>query len=216
MTACRHLLPVVFLLILSCATKDSVISSKNVASEEVLNEKPDLATMLTGSYDSSAQAAEDSSYFDISLHMYPIWTSMEDAKYLYVEQSVTSMPDKPYRQRIYRITENEAGKFISEVYAIDGEERFIGKWKEPAFFKDFGKDIMVLRDGCAVYMNPTDEGYSGATQVGSCGSTLRGASFATSVVTVTEGRVESWDQGFDTEGKQVWGAVDGPYVFMRK
>jgi hypothetical protein len=44
---------------------------------------------------------------------------------------------------------------------------------------------------------------------------LRGASFANSIVTVTQNEILSWDQGFDKEGKQVWGATKGGYRFIK-
>jgi hypothetical protein len=42
---------------------------------------------------------------------------------------------------------------------------------------------------------------------------LRGASYATSKVTIEEGLIISWDQGFNEEDEQVWGAVKGGYEF---
>jgi len=42
---------------------------------------------------------------------------------------------------------------------------------------------------------------------------LRGASYATSKVTITPDQIISWDQGFDKNDKQVWGATKAGYVF---
>uniref|UniRef100_UPI0038D3A63C CpcT/CpeT family chromophore lyase n=1 Tax=Flavobacterium sp. TaxID=239 RepID=UPI0038D3A63C len=46
-----------------------------------------------------------------------------------------------------------------------------------------------------------------------CASELRGASYATSKVTITANQVLSWDQGFDKDDKQVWGATKAGYIF---
>ena len=35
-------------------------------------------------------------------------------------------------------------------------------------------------------------------------------------VSMESGRIESWDQGFDANGKQVWGAEKGGYVFLKQ
>ena len=43
------------------------------------------------------------------LHMYPIWGS--NVNFIYVEQSVSSMQEKPYRQRIYEIKRNSDSTF---------------------------------------------------------------------------------------------------------
>jgi hypothetical protein len=70
------------------------------------------------------------------------------------------------------------------------------------------------RRGCAVVLKQLAESqYAGSTRGRECESNLRGASYATSQVTVTAGRLTSWDQGFGASGKQVWGAEAGPYLF---
>jgi CpeT protein len=55
----------------------------------------------------------------------------------------------------------------------------------------------------------------GATNEQDCSSQLRGASYATSKVQISPGRIESLDQGFDSNGKQVWGATKGGYIFKK-
>lgn len=175
-----------------------------------------LTDLMVGSFDSSEQARLDSSYYDITLHMYPIWTERE-LTYLYVEQSVTSMPMKPYRQRVYVVEQLEDKSYKSAVYKLEHDSLFIGKWKTPSFFDQYSPDILIEREGCAVYMQEMSPGrFEGSTREKECGSTMRGASYATSHVLVEKGKVTSWDQGFNAEGEQVWGAVDGPYIFLTK
>lgn len=74
-----------------------------------------LKSMMTGSFNSVEQAAVDSNYYDITLHMYPIWKDRE-GDWLYVEQSVTANQAKPYRQRIYFIVRkfNARGRKFGE------------------------------------------------------------------------------------------------------
>ena len=72
-----------------------------------------LVNLMTGSFNSGAQAASDSDYYDISLHMYPIWEDRKGEHWLYVEQAVTAAPERPYRQRVYKVEENKDGSFIS-------------------------------------------------------------------------------------------------------
>ena len=55
--------------------------------------------------------------------------------------------------------------------------------------------------------------FEGSTVENECVSTLRGAAYATSEVTVSRERLTSWDRGFDAGGGQVWGATEGPYIF---
>jgi len=57
--------------------------------------------------------------------------------------------------------------------------------------------------------------FAGQTGNKTCSSELRGARYASSKVTVTKNEILSWDQGFDKEDKQVWGATKGGYIFKK-
>ena len=203
------------LLLTACSTSKKIVedSDKLIIEEEKV---AILQEMMTGSFDSSLQEKEDSSFYNISLHMYPIWQKRHDGKYLYVEQALSSMQNKPYRQRIYRLEERDDGSIASYVYTLKFESRFIGKWNNPKFFEKFGLSILDEREGCEVVLTKTYAGYEGSTKGKGCTSSLRGASYATSKVNITATEVTSWDQGFDAENKQVWGATKGPYVFVKQ
>ena len=171
---------------------------------------------MTGSFDSGEQAKNYSDYYDISLHMVPIWPE-EKGTYMYVEQAVTAMPEKPYRQRVYVLEEMDGDRFSSAVYSIPDDSLYIGAWKTPEDFDQIKPTDLKVREGCAVILERTDETtYEGSTVEDKCKSTLRGATYATSKVSVNENGITSWDQGFDAEGVQVWGAEKGPYIFKRK
>ena len=58
--------------------------------------------------------------------------------------------------------------------------------------------------------------YAGGTDGKSCPSDLRGAKYATTKITMKKGELISWDQGFDANDKQVWGATKGGYIFIKK
>jgi len=57
--------------------------------------------------------------------------------------------------------------------------------------------------------------FEGSTVGEGCGSSLRGAAYATSEVELWPTYLRTWDRGFDARGEQVWGATEGPYVFER-
>lgn len=174
-----------------------------------------LLTYMTGSFSSAGQAAADSDYFDISLHMYPIWSEDKSAKWLYVEQALTSRPDAPYRQRVYKVEILPDGRFASHVFTLPKPEEAIGAWKQAAALAHWSPDSLEIRVGCTVFLARDGQAFSGATHESDCGSTLRGAAYATSKVSVFRDRIESWDQGFDSAGVQVWGAEKGGYRFDR-
>jgi hypothetical protein len=182
-------------------------------------EEPDVETLvdwMSGSFSSAAQAAADSAYYDIRLEMAPIWTDRSDAHWLYVEQAVGGMTDKPYRQRVYRVDQGDDGDFTSAVFTLPDPERYVGAWKQEKPLAELSPDDLELRQGCTVVLQFDGQGqFTGGTEGTGCASGLRGAAYATSEVTVGPGRIESWDRGFDAEGVQVWGAEKGPYIFLR-
>lgn len=178
----------------------------------------DLVTMMTGSFSSGAQAEADSSFFDIRLEMAPIWQGREGlvGHYLYVEQAAAWALDKPYRQRVYHVTEEEGGVFRSMVYALPDPAAAVGAWSLDDPLADLSPADLVEREGCAVYLEPRPDGsYEGSTRDRECTSSLRGAVYATSEITIAADRIVSWDRGWDADGNQVWGAEKAGYVFLR-
>lgn len=199
-------------LLAGCAS-DEVAPTTSAASEI-----DRLQAAMIGHFTSAGQAAEDEAYFDVTLHMVPIWPehSTDAVRWLYVEQAITAAADRPYRQRVYRLSD-EGLALVSAVYELPGDaQQYAGAWRDVGLLASVGPDDLIEREGCAITLiEGVDGSYVGSTNEDDCGSTLRGATYATSRVTIRDGVVESWDQGFDAAGEQVWGAEKGPYVFRR-
>lgn len=176
----------------------------------------ELQSLMTGTFDSGAQADSDSSYYNIALNMYPIWTDRA-GKWLYVEQALYSGQDKPYRQRVYGLEKGKKGTFISRVYELPDADAMIGAYSMPAKFDGINLSDLKEREGCAVILTRDKDGtYRGSTNQKDCKSTLRGANYATSRVSINKVFVQSWDQGYNTDDEQVWGATEGGYLFLKK
>ena len=196
------LILVTYVLLLSCnTTKKTSYTTKDHLQE--------LVTVMQGTYSSEKQSLEDKSYYNVFLRMVPIWKNK--GHYLYVEQAMADNQSKPYRVRIYKISQkNEA--FISEIYTLKNEKDWIGKWANPQDFDALSENDIELKPGCEVVLRRTGEKiFEGKTGDKTCPSELRGASYASSKVTITENQFLSWDKGFDKNGKQVWGAEKGDY-----
>lgn len=174
-----------------------------------------VAERLIGSFSSEAQSKADPEFFDVRLHMTPIWTSRTDGPWLYVEQAMATTLDKPYRQRVYQLIDRGDGSVESFVYELPNPGERIGAWGDPSRFDRDLPESLVPRAGCSIVLRRAGEGWVGATNERDCESSMRGASYATSQVTLHEDGLDSWDRGFDAEGKQVWGAKKGPYQFRR-
>lgn len=195
----------------ACAPASSRGAGSPAASDEDLQR---LAGWMTGFFSSAAQAAADSAYYDIRLVMTPIWSERSDGLWLYVEQAVAGREAQPYRQRVYRLRRVSAERLESAVFQLAAPERFAGAWRTPQAFSALTPDSLAERAGCAILLEPRgrDE-FAGSTVDRGCPSELRGASYATSEVVIRADRMVSWDRGFDAEGRQVWGAETGGYVF---
>lgn len=174
----------------------------------------DLLEWMTGHFSSREQAESDSTYHDIRLHMVPIWTERKDGHWFYVEQRMAGQA--PYRQRIYRVSRIATNLYESAVYLIPNEAQFIDAWKDTDRFSVLAPTDLTTREGCAVQLRRVDRySYAGATSGEGCPSTLHGAAYATSEVSISPTVLMSWDRGFDALGRQVWGATKGSYIFRK-
>ena len=177
-----------------------------------------IANWMAGSYSSAAQSQADPEYKHIVLHMKPIWTDQPNGRWLYVEQAMQEAADKPYRQRVYHLVHHDDGAVESLVFELPGDAlQYAGAWKQDQPLNQLLPSQLTPRSGCGVKLKAkSTTQWSGSTDGDMCASSLRGAAYATSEVTVTESEITSWDRGFDSAGKQVWGATKGPYQFKKQ
>jgi hypothetical protein len=190
-----------------------------------------LAALLVGSFSSAAQAQQNPAFREIELHMAAIWpdaagTNTPAHRWLYVEQAMAQAPNRPYRQRVYRLSVIRSPQadgttlrgVRSEVWELPGDPlRFAGAWRDPVPLADIGPESLALKDGCDVFLLPRPDGtWYGSTLGTACPSSLAGSSYATSIVEITPQGLLTLDRGFDAAHTQVWGSDKGPYDFRRK
>lgn len=132
------------------------------------------------------------------------------------EQAAASNLEKPYRQRVYRLSQLDDDLFESRVYTFDDPLEYAGAYTVDEPLKGLTPENLSLREGCSILLRCTGTAFEGSTLGSLCGSTLRGASSATSEVRITPNMVLSWDRGFDAAGTHIWDAEKGPYEFRRK
>lgn len=175
-----------------------------------------LALWMTGSFSSERQAKFDTSYYHVELHMNRIWRTRTDGIWMIVEQAMATNPQAPYRQRVYRIRRVEENMIEIEIYTWKDPKPVIGAWRDSTLVADMSPSDLVQRRGCEVYLQRDEFKFFGSTHGTACTSDIRGASYATSEVNIAEKILTSWDRGFTTDGQQTWGAVKGPYYFLRQ
>jgi len=207
--AIPRLLLVTSLLILSA-------SSTALAQNKPDQDLDSLLSWFDGNFSSKRHSQYDSSYLDIDLHMKRIWTDRTDGAWFYVEQALATAPEKPYRQRVYRVRRVEEGMFESVVYTLPDPDAAIGAWKDPERLGDLTPEMLRQRRGCEVYLQATGVSFTGSTHGTACRSDINGASYTTSEVVIMPDRIVSWDRGFNAANEQVWGAQNGGYHFFRE
>lgn len=199
-----------------CASKSTTPNTGSAAQDQ---EFARLVSWMTGSFSSAAQSERDDQYFDIRLQMVRIWPDRDPGEaWLYVEQATAAAIDRPYRQRVYRVTRIDENRFRSEVYELlQPALQYAGWWKTPQRFSEFRPADLTELEGCAVTLryDELSGSFVGSTDSGTCASTLRGAAYVMSEVTITPDMLLTWDRGYNAQDQQVWGATEGGYEFVR-
>jgi CpeT protein len=175
-----------------------------------------LGKAMAGKYSSEKQHKTDTAnYFNIRLQIVPIWQDRKDGLWFYVEQAVAGSENKPYRQRVYHVTEKENKTYESAVFTFAAPLRFANKVS--LFEKSLNPDSLKIREGCSVILKQlNDSGFSGGTEGKGCSSERGGAAYATAEVEISERELRSWDRGYNEKGEQVWGATKSGYIFIKE
>jgi CpeT protein len=204
----QHKLLVIFLLI------SSFVNAQKKLNQQDLDV---LKTYMVGSFNSALQAKNDSDFYEIHLHMAPIWENRKDGFWMYVEQAIVTDLNKPYRQRIYHVSLINDSTILSEVLEMKSPLRFAGAYKNIALLDKLTSDSLEARKGCGIFLHARNNGsFVGSTNKQDCLSTMRGATYATSEVIISKQMLVSWDRGWDTQSKQMWGAVKSGYQFVKQ
>ncbi len=174
-----------------------------------------LIDYMTGSFSSEEQAesSTDPYHVDVRLKMVRIWDhlSTDNGYWLYVEQAYANQLSSPYRQRIYRVFE-ENGQLKDEIYAIPSPATYVGSWETPEDFDQISENDLTLKPGCGLEFNWEGDHFSGATSGTDCNATIPGVAYLTSETTLFPTYLTSWDLGYNTAGTIVMGPYS-PYIF---
>lgn len=198
------------LSLIACGEKQS-----DTASSTEINLVDEMASHLTGTFDSSQQAVENPAYYSVSLKTCAVELTDLGSTVLYVEQALSDSLNQPYRQRLYHLTEGEVSDVASHIYELSNPNKFIGLCDSEQSI-EISMDEVSLKEGCSVNLDWNGNGFEGATDVGTCLSTMNGATYATSEVETSGDMISSWDRGWNSNDQQVWGAEDGAYIFIRQ
>ena len=208
-------------LFAGCAAQNTDLP-QDTADSATLGPEPtaadQVAALLVGDFNSEKQSKSNPAYYAISLRTCIVDFPEMGERILYVEQASMESLSQPYRQRLYVVDDLEDGRVVSVVYAFTSSKaaKLVGGCDNPEAIA-LQTENLVERDGCAVWLEEIQGGiFLGTTEGTDCESTIGGAAYATSEVLLQADKMLSLDQGWDAQGNQVWGALDGPYRFLRQ
>lgn len=181
----------------------------------------EVVSRLVGTMDTSAQAATNSKVAHVQMTTCRVEVAQSLAQdngaiFLYQEQGTADNLAKPYRQRFLKIAPSTYSQSIESLsFKPDNLSVWIGFCRKPESDRtvqrrDLGQPI------CSVFLRKTGSTYIGNTPVDGCPAKVRGAVRITNRVILHETGMDTWDRGFDAQGKQVWGAESESYQFRRK
>ncbi|KAA1245755.1 chromophore lyase CpcT/CpeT [Aquimarina sp. RZ0] len=187
--------------------------------ESNINYDPELhhfVNLLSGEFSSKKQADKEAGYLEIHLTNAPIWKEQQDY-WFYQEFYDPSDTEKVYYQRILRIKRMDSLTIRSTNYTLPDRKKYLNGWKDLSVFNNLSIDSIKIRDGCDVYFRKkTSSIYQGKTNNGTCLSKFRAnMAYTTSHIVITHHKISSWDRGYDTDRKQVWGKIQGPYIYEK-
>jgi hypothetical protein len=179
----------------------------------------EVVTRLTGVMDTSAQAVANPKAANVRMTTCKI--ALKDAPseantvYLYQEQALSSKLTSPYRQRFLQISPRPFSQTVRSLsFRPANSKAWIGLCNQPEAsriveLKDLGKPV------CSVFLKRSGNDYAGRTPIDGCPANVRGAVRITNQITLHPSGMDTWDRGYGSDGKQVWGAKTESYQFKK-
>ncbi len=199
------------------ATEPSSFSSAPLAQQV-----QQVAAYLTGTMETSApSSAHPGSRVTVRMSTCAIQrTDQLDQVWLYQEQALSTELNQPYRQRFLQIT---ASPYSQTVRSLSYKPIHPQAWVN--FCDRSASDRRITPSAlstplCSVFLKPARDStgqniYWGNTPADGCPANVRGATRITNHILLHSTGMETWDRGFDAQGKQVWGAKAESYHYRK-
>ncbi|MGA7933550.1 MAG: chromophore lyase CpcT/CpeT [Kovacikia sp.] len=183
-----------------------------------------MASRLEGIMDTSAQAVANPKAPQVRMTTCRVTVanavprsqgSSGETVVLYQEQALFRDLTKPYRQRFLQISPSLYSQSVrSRSFKPANPSLWTGFCNKPAADrvlqpKDLGSPV------CDVFLKRSGQDYIGNTPVNGCLANFRGAVRITNHIELSTTGMDTWDRGFDANGKQVWGAKAESYQYRR-
>jgi len=189
---------------------------------EMQQQVNEVARLLEGVMDTTAQAQANPKAPSVQMTTCRVKAdlpkSLQSAIVLYQEQALTTKLTQPYRQRVLFIAASPpfSNSVVSLSHKLAEPAKWIGFCNQSNSQRLLQLDQDLGEKVCSVYLEKSTDGYKGETPPQGCPANVRGAVRITNTVELNPDGMNTWDRGFDANGKQVWGAQSESYQFRRK
>ncbi len=177
-----------------------------------------LARWFAADFSNQQQAFDNPPLFaHIRVCMRPLPYQLLNGLSLYLEQAYDITLNQPYRVRVLKLVPSENHIEI-ENYIIDQEAEFYGASRDPQRLKNLKTEYIKKLPGCTFITKWTGKSFKGEVEPGKgCTVVREGKStYLKSYFEINEHKFISHDTGYGPEtGQQVWGAIAGPFEFVR-
>lgn len=177
-----------------------------------------LARWMASDFSNQAQAFENPPFFaHIRVCVRPLPLELLDGLSLYLEQAYDFELNHPYRVRVLKLIP-KSDHIEIENYAVENEQKFYGASREIERLRELTPAHLQKLPGCTFITRWTGQGFRGEVEPGKgCVVVRKGqTTYLDSFFEIDEHKFISHDRGRDLEtGEQVWGALAGPFEFVR-
>uniref|UniRef100_A0A832H250 Chromophore lyase CpcT/CpeT n=1 Tax=Oscillatoriales cyanobacterium SpSt-402 TaxID=2282168 RepID=A0A832H250_9CYAN len=208
-------------LLISCLwlSSGSLADAQSLATPTMQQQVREVAELLEGVMDTTAQAKANPKAPSVQMTTCQVRltnAAAPSAILLYQEQALTEKLAQPYRQRFLEIAPDFEAKAVRSLsFRPLQSDRWAGFCNKPESLRilqkaDLGSPV------CSVFLKKLSNGYLGETPPEGCPASVRGAVRITNTIELNASGMNTWDRGFDANGKQVWGAQSEAYQFRRQ
>jgi len=171
---------------------------------------------LPGTYSNALQAKNDKIFNKKTLTITPIWQNKKNEFWFLEEQANFENAKKNNSKIIYRIFKMNDSVVVKQIYTLKKMVQINQNSTADNYIQNLTTKNIILKIGCALFFTKKNETYSGRTHDTDCPSSLNGAQFESRNETISPNAIFILSQGFDINGRQVWGNTKGEFKFLKK
>ncbi len=175
----------------------------------------ELCKNLPGTYSNALQAKSDKMFIKKSLKITSIWQNKKNEFWFLEEQANFENINKNNSKIVFRVFKMNDSVVVKQIYNIKKSSILNQNSNADNYIQNLTSKNIILRAGCALFFTKNNEIYYGRTHDTDCPSSINGAQFESRNETISSNSVFILNQGFDSNGKQVWGNTKGEFKFYK-